>query len=139
MEEEIIAPKFQSNALKVCTIKCKAVQVVISYLMLHSFKLIMHHVVGKFKHQKHSSFRLELKLQDSQTEFEESCYQRYREEGLQPVYDNIPWTDIVLECINYRLRTMDWVDHTVTTDQVLDVIIKLLFFPSYPSNLPISG
>ncbi|KAK3103652.1 hypothetical protein FSP39_020765 [Pinctada imbricata] len=56
--------------------------------------------------------RVEMRIRHGKGDFNKMCRAAFGEEGIEPLYDNVPWTDIMLDCINYKVRVMDCMEHS---------------------------
>lgn len=51
-----------------------------------------------------------------QADFEGRCLLLVGDEACEPTPLNIPWTDVILACINYRLQSTDFTDPNSSDD-----------------------
>ena len=61
------------------------------------------------------SSRLKKLLHQVEVDFEETCYLTEGVDQCQPTYSNIPWTDVISICIDYKLATLDVMDPNINT------------------------
>ncbi|XP_013415982.1 germinal-center associated nuclear protein [Lingula anatina] len=49
-------------------------------------------------------------------DYDETCYLNYDLNGCRPCYVNMPWTDIIIACVNHQLTSLDFLDIMSATE-----------------------
>lgn len=70
--------------------------------------------------------KIRLLLRMARRDFEDTCYLLEGENQCEPSFENVPWTDVVTACIEYRMTSISFTDpqleHTESEDQELKVV-----------------
>ncbi|KAJ8301861.1 hypothetical protein KUTeg_020848 [Tegillarca granosa] len=73
--------------------------------------------------------RVRTLLKKTREDFEDTCYLMEGENNCQPTYVNMPWTDIIAVCIDYRLISTNFTDPESNRSQDSDAKeIRVVFF-----------
>ena len=71
-------------------------------------------------------------------EFEDTCYLTEGLDSCEPMFNSVPWTDLVSVCIDYRLATLDFLDPCLNT-QVTNKPYKMFNFLRPKEFWPLIG
>ena len=66
-----------------------------------------------------SCFRIRLILKRTEEDFRDICYLLEKETRCEPSHENIPWTDIIISCIDFKMSA------TIFQDPQLDEVKKI--------------
>ncbi|XP_033745006.1 LOW QUALITY PROTEIN: germinal-center associated nuclear protein-like [Pecten maximus] len=76
-----------------------------------------------------SKMRLLLKM--IRRDFEDTCYLMEGENRCEPSFENVPWTDVITACIEYRMASVSFTDPQMEDLESDDQELKVVYFNSH--------
>ncbi|XP_060080534.1 germinal-center associated nuclear protein-like [Ylistrum balloti] len=72
--------------------------------------------------------KMRLLLKTIRQDFEDTCYLMEGENHCEPSFENVPWTDVITACIEYRMTSIGFTDPQIDDSEDDDQELKVVYF-----------
>ncbi|XP_021362693.1 germinal-center associated nuclear protein-like isoform X2 [Mizuhopecten yessoensis] len=75
--------------------------------------------------------KIRLLLKTVRRDFEDTCYLMEGENRCEPSFENVPWTDLITACIEYRMASVSFTDPQMEDTEEEDKELKVVYFEDH--------